>query len=173
MYWDKQFWHVNEMISIKDERVPSAHKKEPTNSILYHDELFTLWARCLAHKRKSAMFTALRRRAFEGASKMAFRGMCLSILCTPSLWGLSTIVYNDITRVVRRYDSIFDDGIDHSTRLFEFQLLVNGSLTGGQSASFVPVGNVTATSGYPTSNWDDVREYHFIVWTDTIKIMSM
>ena len=115
MYWDKQFWHVNEMISIKDERVPSAHKKEPTNSNLYHDELFTLWARCLAHKRKSAMFTALRRRAFEGASKMAFRGMCLSILCTPSLWGLSTIVYNDITRAVRRYDSIFNDGIDHST----------------------------------------------------------
>ena len=36
---------------------------------------YLLWARCLAHRRKSAMFTAFRRRALDGASKMAFKGM--------------------------------------------------------------------------------------------------
>jgi hypothetical protein len=38
------------------------------------------------------MFTAFRSRAFDGASKIALRGMCLRSLCTPSLWGLITMV---------------------------------------------------------------------------------
>ena len=38
------------------------------------------------------MFTAFLKRALEGASNNALSGMCLRILCTPSLWGLSAMV---------------------------------------------------------------------------------
>ena len=42
------------------------------------------------------MFTAFFSARLYGASKTAFNGMCFSTLCTPSLWGLNSILVNTL-----------------------------------------------------------------------------
>jgi hypothetical protein len=63
----------------------------------------TLWARALAHRRRSAIFTAFAKRRFDGPSRIFPNGMCLSTLSIPKLCGVIGILLASFVNIPNNY----------------------------------------------------------------------